>query len=72
MAHEEITATAVLLAVLQERIKTLEEHIENTDRRLNSLDRDRSNALKWGIMILGTGVLSMAGWIFNLVTNKIT
>lgn len=72
MAHEEITATAVLLAVLQERIKTLEEHIENTDRRLNSLDRDRGNALKWGIMILGTGVMSMAGWIFHFVTNKIT
>lgn len=72
MAQEEITATAVLLAVLQERIKSLEEHIENTEQRLNSLDKDRSNALKWGIMILGSGILSMAGWIFNLITTKIS
>lgn len=72
MANEEITATAVLLAVLQERLKTLEEHIETTDKRINSLDRDRSNAMKWGIMILGTAVMSMAGWIFNLISHKVT
>lgn len=71
MAQEEITATAVLLAVLQERIKSLEEHIAATDKRLSSLDRDRSNALKWGIMILGTAVMSMGGWIFHFITNKV-
>ena len=72
MANEEITATAVLLAVLQERLKTLEDHIDHTDKRINSLDRDRNNAMKWGIMILGTAVMSMAGWIFNLISNKVT
>ncbi len=72
MSSEETTATAVLLAVLQERIKTLEEHFEHTDKRINSLDRDRSNAMKWGIMILGTAVISMGGWIFNLISHKVT
>lgn len=71
MSSEETTATAVLLAVLQERIKSLEEHIAITDKRLSSLDRDRSNALKWGIMILGTGVITMAGWIFHFIVDKV-
>ena len=71
MSSDETTATAVLLAVLQERIKSLEKHIAATDKKIVSLDRDRSNALKWGIMILGTAVVSMGGWIFHFITNKV-
>ena len=60
---------AVIIAVLQEKIKTLEEHVENTDKKLQALQRDRDNALKWGIMVLGTAVVSMASWIFNNITK---
>lgn len=60
---------AVIIAVLQEKIKNLEEHIEETDKKLKALQRDRDNALKWGIMVLGTGVVSMGTWIFNNITK---
>ena len=60
---------AVTIAVLEEKVRTLEEHLERTDKQLKSLQNDRDNALKWGIMVLGTAVLSMASWIFNAVTK---
>lgn len=60
---------AVVIAVLQEKIKTLEEHVENNDKLIQALQKDRDNALKWGIMVLGTAVVSMGSWIFNNITK---
>lgn len=65
----EQTENAVTIAVLEEKVKTLEEHLERTDKQLRALQHDRDNALKWGIMVLGTAVVSMGSWIFNAITK---
>lgn len=60
---------AVTIAVLEEKVRTLEEHLERTDRQLKALQSDRDNALKWGVMILGSAVVSMGAWIFNAISK---
>jgi hypothetical protein len=63
-------ATAITVAVLQEKISALEEHLHRSDSKIKALEKDRDNAIKWGLMILGTAVVSMASWIFKLITVK--
>jgi hypothetical protein len=63
-------ATAITVAVLQEKISALEEHLQRSDSKIKALEKDRDNAIKWGLMILGTAVVSMASWIFKLITVK--
>ena len=63
--HETITT----VAVLEEKIKNLEILISKTDSKLRALEKDRDNALKWGIMVLGTVVISMGSYIFKLLTH---
>ena len=63
--HETITT----VAVLEEKIKNLEILISRTDSKLRALEKDRDNALKWGIMVLGTVFISMGSYIFKLLTH---
>jgi len=63
-------ATAITVAVLQEKLSALEEHLQRSDSKIKALEKDRDNAIKWGLMILGTAVVSMASWIFKLITVK--
>jgi hypothetical protein len=71
MAENDIAlATAVTVAVLQEKISALEDHLHRSDSKIKALEKDRDNAIKWGLMILGTAVVSMASWIFKLITVK--
>ena len=63
--------TVVAVAVLEEKLKNIEAMLEKTDSKLKRLERDRDSALKWGIMILGTAVISMAGWIFKTITKNL-
>lgn len=63
------TEQAVTVAVLEQKVKTLEEHLASTDKQLKALQRDRDSALKWGLMVLGSAVLSMGTWIFNSITK---
>lgn len=64
------TEQAVTVAVLEQKVKTLEEHLDRTDKQLKALQRDRDSALKWGVMVLGSAVLSMGTWIFNSITSR--
>lgn len=66
---EDIQETITTVAVLEEKIKNLEILISKTDGKLKALEKDRDNALKWGIMVLGTVVISMGSYIFKLLTN---
>jgi hypothetical protein len=63
-------ATAITVAVLQEKLSALEERLQRSDSKIKALEKDRDNAIKWGLMILGTAVVSMASWIFKLITVK--
>lgn len=66
---EDIQETIVTVAVLEEKIKNLEILISKTDGKLKALEKDRDNALKWGIMVLGTVVISMGSYIFKVLTH---
>jgi hypothetical protein len=67
--EEDVRETITTVAVLEEKIKNLEILISKTDGKLKALEKDRDNALKWGIMVLGTVVISMGSYIFKLLTH---
>ena len=41
--------------------------IEDLKVGLASLQKDRDNAFRWGIIVLGTAVIGMGTWIFNFI-----
>lgn len=60
-ATPEIDA-AVQLALDRKRIADLEE-------QLRELKADRDKFLRWGVIVLGGAVVSLASWIFNLIAK---
>ena len=56
----------VNIAVLLNEVSHLKTKIETVTSLLKELQKERDHALRWGIMLLGTVVLSMASWIFKL------
>jgi hypothetical protein len=65
------TQTAVIIAVLQEKINSLEERQDQDAKKIAALEQDRNNALRWGIMVLGSAVVSMGAWIFQLFSDRL-
>ena len=65
------TQTAVIIAVLQEKINSLEERQNQDAKKIAALEQDRNNALRWGIMVLGSAVVSMGAWIFQLFSDRL-
>jgi hypothetical protein len=43
--------------------------IADLKKGLESLQKDRDSAFRWGIIILGTAVIGMGTWIFNFIIN---
>lgn len=68
---EQAIATAISLAVLKEKIEQLETMNALRDKEVESLKKDRDSALRWGILVLGSTVISMALWIFKLFEKAI-
>jgi hypothetical protein len=54
---------AVQVALDRKRLKDLEEQVD-------SLLKDRDQALRWGVITLGAAVVALITWIFNLITGK--
>ena len=65
------TQTAVIIAVLQEKINSLEERQDQDAAKIAALEQDRNNALRWGIVVLGSAVVSMGAWIFQLFSDRL-
>lgn len=59
---QEAIADALEKQDIQTRLKELE-------GQMRDIRGDRDKALKSGIVALGTAVISMAVWIFNLITS---
>jgi DNA repair photolyase len=70
VSQHDVQETITTVAVLEEKIKNLEVLVSKTDSKLKALEKDRDNALKWGIMVLGTLVVSMGSYIFKLLTHS--
>lgn len=58
------TEDAVAFALAQKKLHDMED-------RLISLEKDRDSALRWGLIVLGSSVVSMGLWIFKLLSSKI-
>lgn len=64
---------AVAVARLEEQIMALTARIEDGDRKIAALEAEKDRAFKWGIFLLGSSVLSLAGWVAKLASGgKIT
>lgn len=57
------------VAVLAEQVRQLNAHLESTDEEIEKLKSQRTSALVWGIIVLGSGFVGLATWIFNLVAG---
>ena len=58
-------------AVTAHDIESLKMHIRALEEKVETMAKERDNALRWGLVTLGAAVLTMGGWIFNLVTGHI-
>lgn len=59
------------IARLQEQVIALKDKQEVDHQALISLQKDRDKALLWGIIVLGSTVLSLAAWIMKYVFKVI-
>lgn len=64
MATKDSKDTEVNVAVLQEKIKNIEEAVQ-------SLTKDRDSALRWGIVTLGAALIGLGSWVFTLFENAV-
>lgn len=63
LAIDQAVNAALLQQEIKQEIKQVKEHQVDQDKKLEALEKDRDRALRWGIMVLGSAVLSMAGWV---------
>jgi hypothetical protein len=61
---------AVALARLEQKVELLEKELQEEKNILAQLQRDRDSALRWGIIALGSGLISLLTWIFSHVFNR--
>jgi hypothetical protein len=59
------TTQDISIAVLQEKLKNLEALTKTSLAKIKVLEEDKDRALRWGIILLGTAVISLGTWIFN-------
>jgi len=61
---------AVALAKLEQKVEVLEKELAETEKALKRLQSDRDSALRWGVIALGSGLISLVTWIFNHVITR--
>ena len=61
---------AVALARLEQKVEVLEKELAETEKALKRLQSDRDSALRWGVIALGSGLISLVTWIFNHVITR--
>jgi len=63
---------AVDIARLQEQLKALRKDQEEDHKALEALQHDRDRALVWGILVLGSTVLSLGMWILKNILKVVS
>ena len=61
---------AVALAKLEQKVDVLEKELEEERQKIEKLQSDRDSALRWGLIALGSGLISLVTWIFNHVISR--
>lgn len=60
----------VALEANQQRTETIyKKEIEELQEKVSSLTEERDKALKWGLVLLGSTVLSLLGWVVKLLSG---
>lgn len=59
------------IAILQQQLIALKEKQEVDHKALQSLQQDRDRALIWGIIVLGSTVISLGAWILKNILRII-
>lgn len=59
------------IAVLQQQLIALKDKQETDHKALVSLQQDRDKALIWGIIVLGSTVISLGAWILKNILRII-
>jgi hypothetical protein len=65
------TQPVVAIALLQQQVSRMEEHINFLDKQIEDLKAERNNVLKWGVGTLGAGLLAVCSLIFNYVKDHL-
>lgn len=60
-------STEVDIAVLQQQVIAIKEKQAADHKALEALQNDRDRALVWGVIVLGSTVISLAAWIVKNV-----
>lgn len=55
----------IVVAVLEEKIKHIEEQNAIYGEKIAALEKDKENAFKWGIMALGGAVIALFSWVIE-------
>jgi len=63
--HNKDTHMDVDIAVIQQQIISLKEKQESDHKALQKLQSDRDKALIWGLIVLGSTVISLSAWIMK-------
>lgn len=61
---------AVALARLEQKVESLEKDLIEAEKALKRLQSDRDSALRWGVIALGSGLISLVTWIFNHIITR--
>lgn len=64
-------STETQLALLEQWRESVEAHIKATDAAVMALQDERTKALKWGIVTLGTAVIAMGSWMWSFVVGHL-
>ena len=60
----------VALEANQQRTETIyKKEMEELQEKVSSLSDERDKALKWGLVLLGSTVLSLLGWVVKLLSG---
>ncbi len=59
------------IAILQQQLLALKDKQETDHKALVALQSDRDKALVWGIIVLGSTVLSLAAWIAKHILGRV-
>jgi hypothetical protein len=57
------------IATLREQLTAMGDRLSDMRTDVEALQEERNQALKWGVMALGSAVMGMAYWIFNAITG---
>jgi hypothetical protein len=68
---QDVIDAAVAFAMLKQKIESLEEARDNLNSRLRGLEKEKDNAMRWGLYTLGSAVLGLVLYLTTLFGERI-